>query len=175
MRSRLLLSTAGIMTVVTGCASAPTAGSTPEPAAERSAVTYPAMHRWTGSFKPTQSYNGAAVASQRQNAYGHVDLTVSPSSPSLTHVMLNVSVPTDPSLGILGWGVHPGPCGSGNPAVLAPAAFPAIQVSTSYRGTVNAQIPFVIPDNGSYHVNVFRGSGTQLSDVLTCADLRRDD
>jgi hypothetical protein len=175
MRSASCLTTAALLATFANCAKAPPAGTTPQPAGAQSDVTYPAVHRWTGSLNPTQSYNAAAVASRRQNAYGHVELTVSPNSASLTHVSLTVSVPTDPTLGILGWGLSTGRCGSGNPPVLAPAAFPAIQVSTSYRGTVDAKIPFVIPDNGSYHVNIFRGSGTQLSDVLTCADLRRDD
>ena len=52
--------------------------------------------------------------------------------------------------------------------------FPTIQVSNSGRGSVNADIPFVGKENVDYHVNVFRGQGTQLTDVLTCGELRRE-
>jgi hypothetical protein len=36
------------------------------------------------------------------------------------------------------------------------------------------KIPFVIPEGGTYSVSVYRGSGTQLSDVITCAELRQE-
>jgi hypothetical protein len=114
------------------------------------------------------------VASQRQNAYGSVELTVSPSSPTLSRVTLKVSVPNEPGLDIAGWALSEGRCGSGNPPVLSPSVFPPIQLNASGQGTVDAKIPFIIPDNGAYHVNVFRRSGTQLTDMLTCGELRRD-
>ncbi|HEV7594032.1 MAG TPA: hypothetical protein VGO33_03460 [Gemmatimonadaceae bacterium] len=125
-------------------------------------------------MRPTQSYNAAAVGSQRQNAYGGAELTVLASNPTLTHVTVNVAVPVDLGLGMVGWGLAQGRCGSGNPTVLSPSSFPPIQLNATGQGTVDAQIPFIIPDNGTYHVNVFRGTGTQLVDVITCADLRRD-
>lgn len=56
---------------------------------------------------------------------------------------------------------------------MAPGMFPAMVLSASGRGTVDDDIPFQLPESGNYHVNVFRGGGTQLSDVITCAALRR--
>jgi hypothetical protein len=103
-----------------------------------------------------------------------VDLTLSLDNPTLTDVKLVVSVPTQPGLDFVGWGLSQGRCGSGNPPVLAPSAFPAIQISPNGRGSVDAKLPFVISETGTYHVNVFRGTGTQLSDVITCGDVRRD-
>jgi hypothetical protein len=91
----------------------------------------------------------------------------------MTHVRLTVSVPVEPGLTNLGWAIHPGECGSGDPPVMAPGTFPTIVLSANGRGTVDDDIAFELPQSGSYHVNVFRGTGTQLSDVITCAGLRR--
>lgn len=174
MPLRQLLAAAVVSTAFAGCASAPPASSAPQTASDRAPTVYPDSKHWKGTMRPTQSYNAAAVGSQRQNAYGNADLTVLASNPTLTHVELTVTVPVDLGLGMIGWGLAQGRCGSGNPTVLSPSSFPAIQLNATGQGTVDAQIPFVIPDNGTYHVNVFRGAGTQLVDVITCADLRRE-
>jgi hypothetical protein len=150
----------------------PVPASGAQPAADQAAAVYPNMKRWTGSLNPTRSYNGSAVASERQNARGRVELTVLPSAPTLSHVILTVTVPNQPGLDVVGWGVIQGRCGSGNPTVLSPSNFPPIQIGANGGGKVDVKIPFVIPDNGNYHVDVFRGSGNQLSDVLTCGELR---
>ena len=174
MRFHQFLTAVAVSTGLASCASAPPVSSAPGPATDQNVTAYPTMKLWTGTLNPTRSYNASAVASQRQNAYGRVEVTVSPNSPMLSHVMLKVSVPNEPGLDVAGWGLSEGRCGSGNPPVLSRGAFPAIQISTNGQGNVDANIPFIIPDNGAYHVDVFRGSGTQLSDVLTCGDLRRE-
>ena len=171
---RHLLVAAIVSSAVAGCASAPAVSSAPQPATDQSVTVYPTMKRWAGTLNPTRSYNASAVASQRQNAYGRVELTVSPSSPTLSRVILTVAVPNEPGLDIAGWGLSEGRCGSGNPLVLSPSVFPPIQLNSGGQGSIDVKIPFIIPDNGNYHVNVFRGSGTQLTDMLTCADLRRE-
>lgn len=172
MLLRQLLTASVVSAAIAGCASAP-AGSPPQSQANRTVSGYPTVKRWTATLNPTQSYNAAAVASQRQNAYGRVELTVSPTTPTLTDVSLVVTVPAQPGLDMVGWGVSPGRCGSGNPPVLPPSGFQPIQLNSSGRGNVDAKIPFVI-ESGAYHVNVFRGSGTQLSDVITCGELRME-
>ena len=171
---RYLLIPAGVLTALDGCATAPPVSSPSQSPAEQTLTVYPTIKRWTGTFKPTRSYNAAAVANKRQNASGRVELTVSPSSAPLTRVTLNVSLPDESGLDFAGWGLSEGRCRSGNPPVLAPEIFPPIQLKTSGQGSVAANIPFTIPETGSYHINVFRGSGTQLTDVITCADLRRE-
>jgi len=103
-----------------------------------------------------------------------VELTVSPNAPTLSHVILSVTIPVEPGLDVVGWGIIQGRCGSGNPTVLSPSSFPPIQIGMNGGGKVDLKIPFIIPDNGTYHVDVFRGSGNQLSDVLTCGELRRE-
>jgi hypothetical protein len=170
---RYLLIPAVVSIALAGCATAPSVSSAP-PSSEQRLTADPTIKRWTGTFKPTRSYTAAAVANKRQNASGRVELIVSPSSAPLTRVTLNVSLPNESGLDLAGWGLSEGRCRSGNPPVLAPEMFPPIQLKTSGQGSVDANIPFMIPETGSYHVNVFRGSGTQLTDVITCADLRRE-
>ena len=109
----------------------------------------------------------------RQKATGTVELTVLPNRPTFTHVRLSVTVPNEPGLNNLGWAIHPGNCGSGTPPVIAPGMFPMMVVSANGGASLDDNIPFQLPEMGNYHLNVFRGGGTQLSDVITCADLRR--
>jgi len=172
MLLRQLFAASIVTTAIAGCASAPATGSTPKPEAGRGVSGYPIVQRWIATLNPTQSYNSSATSTQRQNAYGRVELTVDPNTPTLTDVKLVVTVPA--GLDVVGWGLSQGRCGSGNPPVLAPSAFPAIQISPSGRGSADAELPFVIPETGTYHVNVFRGTGTQLTNVITCGELRRE-
>ena len=173
MALRQILTAAVVSTALASCASAPPVSSGPQPENRSGTTIYPAVKRWTGKLSPTQSYSAAAVASQRQNAYGSVELTVSANNPTLTRVVLTVSVPMGFGLETLGWGLSQGNCGSGNPPVLSPSSFPTIQINANGQGKVDTSIPFVLPESGNYHVNVFRGSGAQLTDVITCASLRR--
>jgi len=155
------------------CSSAP---RTPPPAPsadERVAQVLAAANRWTGTLNPTQGRTATAVTTTRKRAYGTVELRVAPNRPTNTHVVLNVSVPMEPGLTNLGWAIHEGNCGSGTPPVMSPGSFPSIVVSTNGRGAVDEDIAFKLPEYGSYHLNVFRGNGTQLTDVITCANLRR--
>jgi hypothetical protein len=174
MLLRQLLTASIVAIAIAGCASAPATGSAPKPQADRGVSGYPIVQRWIATLNPTQSYSATAVSSQRQNAYGRVELTVSPDNPTLTDVKLVVSVPARPGMDVVGWGLSQGRCGSGNPPVLPPSTFPPIQLSPNGRGTADAKLPFVISENGTYHVNVFRGTGTQLSDVITCGEVRRE-
>ena len=174
MLLRQFLAASVASTALAGCASAPPVSSGPQSVGSASADVYPTVKLWKGTLNPTQSYQAAAVASKRQNGYGRVELSVSPNSPTLSHVIVNVSIPNEPGMDLVGWGLSPGRCGSGSPLVLSPSMFPAIQIGPNGQGQVDAKIPFIIPDNGNYHVDVFRGSGTQLSDVITCAVLRRE-
>lgn len=174
MAIRHLLSAGLVMACLADCASVPPVGSPTQSTDDQSPNVYPTMKRWVGSLNPTRSYNASAVATERQNAYGRVELTVSPASVTLTHVALKVSVPNQPGLDMAGWAVAEGRCGSGNPPVLSPSAFQPIPLNANGQGSIDVTIPFVIPDKSIFHVSVFRGSGTQLTNVLSCADLRQE-
>jgi hypothetical protein len=172
MRLCELLTATMVATAIAGCASAPTTGSASKAEAGRDVSGYPLVQRWTASLNPTQSINATAISTQRQNAYGRVEFTLSPDNPTLTDVKLVVSVQV--GLESVGWGVSQGRCGSGNPPLLPPSTFPAIQISPNGRGSIDAKLPFVLSEAGTYHVNVFRGTGTQLTNVITCGEVRKE-
>jgi hypothetical protein len=174
MLFRQFLAASVASTALAGCASAPPVSSAPQSVGNESAAVYPTVRVWKGNLNPTQSYQATAVASKRQNGYGRVEASVSPNTPTLTHVVIDVSIPIEPGMDLVGWGLSPGRCGSGTPLVLSPSMFPAIQLGPNGQGHVDTKIAFTIPDNSNYHVDIFRGSGTQLSDVITCAVLRRE-
>lgn len=81
----------------------------------------------------------------------------------------------EPGLEVLGWTINPGNCGSGDVSVLSPSLFPLMQLSPNGQASFDDNIPWELPEAGTYHVNVFRGSNSQLNNVITCADLRRKD
>jgi hypothetical protein len=155
------------------CASAPAANPGPQSDSEHTAEVMAAAKRWTGTFTPTQSFNSSIAPSSRQKGNGNVELTVVPGSPDLTHVRLVVAVALEPGLDNLGWAIHRGNCGSGDPPVLAPGAFPAMQLGPNGQAKYDDNIPYTLPETGTFHLNVFRGNGTQLSNVITCAELQR--
>jgi len=162
-----------VAAALSGCAAAPAA--TPDPGSQPvpSQTVGVAVSRWTGVFNPKQGYTGTVVTTTRQKAYGNVELLISPDRPNVTRVRLSVSVPVEPGLTNLGWAVHPGGCGSGAPPLMAPGTFPSMVLGSNGRAALDDDIGFTLPGTGSYHVNVFRGAGMQLSDVITCASLRR--
>ncbi|MGH7602571.1 MAG: hypothetical protein ACRENK_01085 [Gemmatimonadaceae bacterium] len=156
------------------CASAPTPGSASTDAGHTADVVASAR-RWTGNFTATQSVNGSLVPSTRQSGNGSVELTVARANPGLTHVRLRAAVSIEPGLEVLGWSINPGNCGSGDTPILSPSVFPLMQLNPNGQANFDDNIPWELPESGNYHVNVFRGSNSQLNNVVTCADLRRKD
>jgi hypothetical protein len=112
-------------------------------------------------------------ATERQKAYGTVELTVPRDRPTRTHVRLTVSAPPTSGVNTLRWGIYPGTCGSGAPPVVPTEVFPVIELSSNGQGSIDQEVAFEMPNDGRFHVNVLHGTGGQLSNVLTCANLRR--
>jgi len=113
------------------------------------------------------------MPSVRQNGSGQVDLTPSTKAPDLTHVRLVTSVSLDPGMDALGWAIEPGNCGSGSPGVIPASMFPPLQVNANGQARMDVDLPFQLTESGTYHVDVFRGTGSQPTDVITCAELHR--
>jgi len=129
--------------------------------------------RWTGNLQPTQSRTGEVMVTERQKAYGTVELTVPYDRPTRTRVRLSVSAPATYLFANLRWGIYPGSCGSGAPPVVPAEVFPIIEMGSNGQGSIDQEIGFAMPQEGALHVNVLHGGGTQLSNVLTCGNLRR--
>ncbi len=158
--------------ILSACASGATASP---PAHDPTALALAAAvsARWTGRLQPTQSRTGDVKATERQNAYGTVELVVNHKRQTRTHVRLNLSAPTATSVTSLRWAIYPGNCGSGAPPIFPPAVFPEIELSGNGKGSIDQEVAFEMPPAGRFHVNVLLGTGTELSNVLTCANLQR--
>jgi hypothetical protein len=159
-RPLFLLSAAAVLT--TGCASS---SSTADDAAA------PAASGWSGSFQPTQERTGVLAPTRLQQAGGTVRLRQSARDPQRTSVALTVSTQLQEPTS-LRWAVLPGRCGTGSLPLLGFEQFPPLDVTSSGRGQMEVDIATPLPQSGTYHVNVYFG-GTELENVLTCANLRR--
>lgn len=130
----------------------------------------PSGGRFTGALQPTQQRSGALVVTGQVKAFGTV--TIAPTrggNLERMHVTLVVTVPGANSS--LRWAVLPQRCGSGDLPIIGFDQFPLMDVSTSGRAQVEADLPLPLTPNNAYHVNVYSG-GQQLDDVVTCANLK---
>lgn len=158
---------------VSACASTPTSDPGGDVVAEPSAAgTVAASARWTGNISPTNSFSGGLQGATRQNTYGTVRLTMSPRNNNATHVSLTFQAPIQTST-VYRWALLPGRCGSGSIPLLAPELFPDLEMSSTGRGQLEADIPLDLPVSGAHHLNVYT-RGSQLADVIGCANLRFD-
>lgn len=158
MTPRFLLAASASLSLLAGCASnpAPSTGALPV--------------RWTASLPPTRTRSESAmVPSELTKAYGSVTLTSSPASPQRSHVRLTVSTPVKSQS--LRWAILSGPCGANSLPLIGFESFPVIEIGSSGRGTLDADVPLPMPTEGEYHVNVYF-QGQQISDVMTCGDLK---
>lgn len=166
--------TAAVLAVaaLSGCASAPPPVDPGANSGDRAAVLGSAATtiRWSGTLQPTQQRTGMAAPTSQNKAYGSVFLAQI--GPSRTRVRLNVSTPIQSSR-VLQWALHTGRCGSGSLPIVSVERFPVIEIGTSGRGDLDAEMPLSLPETGTFHVNVYLG-GQQLNNVLTCANLRRE-
>lgn len=160
-------------TLLVGCASG--GASAPEAPHDPTAIAIAAAvsARWTGTLQSTQARTGDVKITDRQRAYGTVELIVPHNRKTRTHVKLNVSAPATSMVNSLRWGIFPGNCGSGAAPIFPTEVFPPIELGSNGKGSLDQEVAFEMPASGRFHVNVLQGTGTQLSNVLTCGNLRR--
>lgn len=125
--------------------------------------------RWQGTLQATQGRTGMAAPTAQNKTTGSVSLTET--GPDRTRVRMIVSTPLSASTA-LEWAILPGRCGSGTLPIAVVSRFPAIEISNNGRGELDQEIQLALPTSGTFHVNVYRG-GTQLNNVITCANLSR--
>jgi len=118
------------------------------------------MQQQTGGLGPTG----------QNKAFGNVRL--SSKGTSRTAISITLSTPLS-SAASLNWAVLPGRCGTGSLPLVGVERFPLIEVGNNGRGQLDGEMSLELPQNGTYHVNVYWSSGQQLSDVMTCANLRK--
>jgi hypothetical protein len=164
MRTRDLVATVGASFGLLACASK----SVP-----RTTSSEPAAPHWAGNFQPTQQRTGQLAVTGQNRAFGNVSIGVTQGG-NLDRMRVNLSVAVPTSAGnSLRWAVLPERCGSGELPLIGFDQFPLIDVTTSGRGQVTADLPLVMAPASSYHVNVYSGSPS-LENVVTCANLKFD-
>ena len=179
LRPFILAAASAAAMVAASCASPPPAvNSGPEPAPTAtirdSVPTALRPIRWYGTLSAVQTRSGFAnQPSVRTKASGRVDLESV--GPSQSRARARITV-TDPSASgsDLRWALLPGRCGSSALPLVGYDVFPAIELSSNRRGELDIEIPVGLPSGGSLHVNIY-SYGQQLSEVVACANLRRDE
>lgn len=161
------------LAALSGCASAPpaVATATPAPSNDRAQTISAAgtPTRWQGTFQATQQRTGMAAPTSQNKTTGSIFLAQA--GASRTRIRLIVSTPIANSMA-LQWAIAPGRCGSGSLPITGVERFPIIEISNNGRGELDMEMPLTLPTTGSYHANVYSG-GTQLNNVITCANLRQ--
>lgn len=129
--------------------------------------------RLVGRFSPSQQRTGALAPTGQAKVFGNIVLKPTDGDATRTHVVLDIT--TQESNITIAWALHPGQCGSPTLPLLAVNVFPAIDLGTTGRGHVEADLPLEFPTSGQFHANVYNdGTGQGLENVMTCAALRFD-
>jgi hypothetical protein len=163
--------TPAILLGIAACATAKPAetGTTAAPSASVSAAGK--TIRWSGTLQPTQQVTGGLGPTGQNKTFGTVTLTSKGSERMAAEISLSTPLQSSTSLN---WAILPGRCGTGSLPLAAVERFPVIDVGNNGRGQLHAEMALALPESGAFHVNVYWGGGQQLSDVMTCANLRRD-
>ena len=143
-------------------------GATPSSSA---AVSSGAGVRWSASLQPAQQRTGGLGPTGQNKTFGSVALKSIGSE--RTGISISLSTPLQNSTS-LNWAILPGRCGSSAMPLVGIERFPVIDVSTNGRGQLNTEMSLELPTSGAYHINVYWSAGSQLSDVMTCGNLRRE-
>jgi hypothetical protein len=68
------------------------------------------------------------------------------------------------------WHVHSGKCGDNGAVVGQAPAYKPITIGKDGTGKVDETLPFAIPDNGAYYVNIHK-SAKDMGTIVSCGDL----
>lgn len=158
MRVFSLPAAALLVVAATGCASGG-AGQSSEPTT-----------RWTGSFQPQQQRTGAVAPTGTNRVFGTVSIVPSARSDNYSRFTLMLNAPAANTT--YRWAMQSGRCGSASLPVIAFDQFPMLEVSSNGRAQLDLELPVTFPTSGTYHVAIFWRNGTDLSDIVTCANLR---
>lgn len=123
-----------------------------------------------GSFQAILQSKGSMGQAAKIRVDGSVLVVSSGVGNSATRVTLTVNLPAENEQ--LPWAIAPGACGNGAIAVTAVSKFGTIDVSSSGRGTLEADLAIALTPGEHYHVEIYR-SGQTLADVIACANLRK--
>lgn len=126
--------------------------------------------RWQAMLQATQERTAQVTPTVRNRTTGY--LYLSQAGAERTRVRLTVST-TGHDGSALQWAIIPGRCGSDMMPIAPVERFPILDIGANGRGELDMELAITMPETGQYHVSVFRGRGSQLSNVITCGNLTR--
>ncbi len=124
-----------------------------------------------GTFSMVLKSSGSVGPANKVRVDGSVSVVSAGMGNSKTRVRLMANFPISNEQ--LPWAIAPGACGNGAIAVAAVSKFGTIDVGSSGRATLEADLAIVLTPGEQYHVEVYR-SGQTLADVMACATLRKE-
>ena len=133
--------------------------------------TLPARPALVGNFQSViNAATGMLAAGRGPRVDGTVRLTQSRHADDQFSV--DFSFNSERGAESLLWTVVPGTCGSGELALVSPRALARIEVQGNGRGQLRAEFRGTLTPGRDYHVNLYANGGTDLADVVACANLK---
>jgi hypothetical protein len=111
---------------------------------------------------------GTSTASLIATLAGRGTVTLTPGARA-NQTRATVSIRNAPPNAELGWRIIQGQCGERGPELGPQAAYRTIMTRGDGSGEVTATLPFPMPSNNSYHVNVY--SSRQNEVIIGCGGL----
>lgn len=130
----------------------------------------PSEARWSGAILPTDQNNGTVEGAGRKMINGQAELIADADYPNRTKIDITLGTPSTNTTVL--WALVPDRCGTGGVSVLPVNAFSPIEVGPSGRGEVTVVIPFELPTQGSFHIDIYQARRATLADVQACAELK---
>ncbi|HVZ78237.1 MAG TPA: hypothetical protein VG818_09685 [Gemmatimonadaceae bacterium] len=148
------------------CASA---GPKPETPVGAGFGAKPGAVMWSASFQSTMLRSSATLGSGQERMDGTVEVAAT-DRPDVfkVHIVLNTLRNGD----TMGWSLLTGRCGNDAPPLVQPRQLQQLDIQDTGRGELSAEFPAALHAGAEYHLNIYENGGNQLSDVVTCANLK---
>jgi superoxide dismutase, Cu-Zn family len=119
-------------------------------------VAVVAQMKWTAKLDPQgdAKVSGTATVEGKGASSTHATVSLTGGTPGATYP----------------WHVHAGNCSSNGAVVGQASAYTPIKIGKDGSGKADVTLPFAIPDNGSYYVNIHK-SPTDLGTIVSCGNL----
>jgi hypothetical protein len=164
---------AAALALAIGAAACASTGSAPQGLTPVASLTdtIPVRPPLVGSFQSTMNAAAGLVSAGRgPRVDGTVRLTPGGNTDDQFTVDFNFN--SERGAESLSWTVIPGSCGSGELPLVSPRVQARIDVQGNGRARLQAQFRGTITRGRSYHVNLYANDGTDLADVVACANLK---
>ena len=133
--------------------------------------TVPVPPPLVGSFQSVlNAAGGVAIAGRGPRVDGTV--TLRPSRLSSDRFGVDMDFTSERGSETLLWGVVPGRCGSGDLPLVSPRDQAPVVVTENGSARLHAELRAPLTPGQDYHVNLYANNGSQLADVVACANLK---